>query len=180
LRLFRSHVRRRAHDRSGLCQAVAALGAFGQAEVGNFHGSVGGNEHVARLDVAMDDASVMCRLHGAGNLLDDSRCLARLERRAIESSLQGPAGAELGRQIRCSLTGAQLEDLNHARMLNGSDCLGFHHEPAVFLGTRQIARQDPLQSDQAIERDLSRLVDDAHGPAADLLQHLVPGHLRQR
>ena len=66
------------------------------------------------------------------------------------------------------------------RMIEVGGGLGFGAE-ALHVGRRsQLARQDHLQGDDAIQADLPGLVDHAHAAAGDLLQQLVIAEVANR
>ncbi len=57
--LLRREVRRRAHHQAVLGQVVFARHRLGDTEVGHLHLGVGGDQDVARLDVAVNHAIAM-------------------------------------------------------------------------------------------------------------------------
>ncbi len=61
--LLGRHVARRAHDLPGVRLALVHLQPLGQAEVGDLGDAVGGEEDIGRLEVAMDDAGPVGRVH---------------------------------------------------------------------------------------------------------------------
>ena len=64
--LFGSHVFNRA-DKVALGGVRVSTEEFGNTEVREFHGSVGGDEQVARLEVAMNHAMVVRALERTGH-----------------------------------------------------------------------------------------------------------------
>ena len=89
--LLRGHVARRAHDRAGRRQA-RFVQLLGQAEVRDLGRAVLRQQHVGRLQVAVNDPLLVGRLHGPGQRLDQPRRLGRRQRRAIEFLVQAPPG----------------------------------------------------------------------------------------
>ena len=77
LGLLGSHVAGRAHHLAG--QGVSRVGVqeLGQAEVADLGDTVGGQEDVAGLEVAMDDPGLVGGVDGAGEGLDQRGGLAR-------------------------------------------------------------------------------------------------------
>ena len=90
--LLRAHVRGRADDHAGLGEPLGVARAFqhlADAEVRHQHLAVGGEEHVLRLDVAMDDAVAVGVVQGGRGLARDPERVAHRE-----LLLAGEAGAE--------------------------------------------------------------------------------------
>src|SRR5690606_8511353 len=73
LGLLRREVGRRPHDRARLGEVVgvAAAHGAGDAEVGDLDLALGGDEHVARLDVAVHDAVAVGEVEGGGDVGGD-------------------------------------------------------------------------------------------------------------
>ena len=72
-RLLRRHVGQRPDHRAGLRDPGARLGfarvrQLGDAEVEDAHASAGGDDHVRRLQIPVDDAGAVRRGHGVGDL----------------------------------------------------------------------------------------------------------------
>ena len=94
--------------------------------------------------------------------------------------VQAAAGAELQREERLALVLADLVDLDDVGVLQAGDGLRLGAEAVALVAPGMAAGQDHLESDEAVESELPRLVDDAHAAAADLLHDLVTGHGRQQ
>ena len=96
----------------------------------------------------------------------------------VPSSLLVEAAAvdELQREEGQAVVLADLVDLHDVRVLQAGDGLGLGPEAGQLLGAGVVAGQDHLQGDDAVERELPGLVDDAHAAAAQLAQDFVAGH----
>ena len=64
--LLGSHVAGRAHDVAGLGLVIVRFQPLGQPEVGDLGCAVSGQEHVGRLEVAVDDPGLMRGVNGPG------------------------------------------------------------------------------------------------------------------
>ena len=78
-----------AHDRAGLGQALLGVDGPGDAEVGDLDGALVGDEDVAGLHVAVDDAVAMGVGEGGGHVGGD---------------LDGPVGVQRARPSAGSTT----------------------------------------------------------------------------
>ncbi len=79
LGLLGGEVRRRAHHGTGLGEVVLASNGHGDTEVGDLHVVVGGDEDVAGLHVAVDDAVAVGEPQGGGDVRSDGRGAPRGE-----------------------------------------------------------------------------------------------------
>ena len=68
LGLLGGEVGGRAHDRTGLGQALLGVDGPGDAEVGDLHLALVGDQHVARLHVAVDDPVLVGVAEGGGHV----------------------------------------------------------------------------------------------------------------
>ncbi len=79
--LFRRHVTGRAQDVTGLGQGLhvgpaSGLNPFRQAEIADLRLAFLGQQHVAWLQIAMNDAALVGEMHGPGQDFDELACLA--------------------------------------------------------------------------------------------------------
>ena len=127
----------------------------------------GAEQHIRRLDVAMDQAAGMRGVQRAADLVDDPRRPRRLERSGgTDQMAQVLAVDEPHRDVERPLVLARVVDRQHVRVV---DCrrrarLG-DEAPAEALVLCQV-RCDDLQRDRPVEVDLDRAVDNAHAAAA--------------
>ncbi len=189
--LFRRHVARRAYDRGGVGRVVAGSGKqLGYAEIGHvwFAGRV--EQDVGWLQVAMEHATLVRVVDGAGNLRDQAgdTCLrgrARPPRARIRA-----LRVRRDRVIGHALLEAPALDQSHAEVvlpvmltdvIDGNDVRMCEIAGGLGLGTKALDRPrrcqracgDGLQRHQAIQGTLACLEDHAHPAARDLLDQLV-------
>ena len=91
LGLLGGHVAGRAQDRLGRRQARFDVQDLGQAEVGDLGRAVGGEQDVARLQVAVDDPQPVRLGDAAGQRLDQRRRPPRRPGGAVEPPVQAAA-----------------------------------------------------------------------------------------
>jgi len=89
-RLLRAHVGERAHRSFGR-RGDGRVGDRGDSEVDHLRHTVGSDQHIARLEIAVDDAGAMRVLHCFGDRRDEQDALAD-----AELSLVGEARDGLG------------------------------------------------------------------------------------
>ncbi len=66
--LFRRHVTGCPHHAPGPCDGDTAIQTLGQAEVRDVRLLAGIKEDVLRLQVPVNDAALVCMIHGTGHL----------------------------------------------------------------------------------------------------------------
>ncbi len=71
-------------------------------------------------------------------------------------------------------------DRDDVRMLQARFGAGLAAETCQLFGAGVAARRHHLESDQALQRDFARLVDNAHAAAAEYAENLVTGNCRHR
>ena len=106
--------------------------ALGQAKVGDLGGPIGREQHVGRLQVAMDHLGLMRRVHGAGQD-STSSAAARPSGVPVQLAVEAAAGAKLQGEEGRALVLADLVDLHDVGVLQAGDGLGLDAE-AVVLG----------------------------------------------
>jgi hypothetical protein len=131
----------------------------------------------------MDDAALVGVVHGTGKRLDKLSGLLRRKGSTIESVGQAAAIAELQREIGKIIVLPDLINLHNIRMLQTSHSFGFGAKAGAILGARMATCQDHLERYQAIESDVSCLVNHTHPTTPQLRQDLVtanrPGDRRR-
>ena len=154
--LLRRHVGRRTHDGAGTRLIDVLVELLGQAEVGHLGHTVGRQQHVDRLQVAMNDALAVGRRDGLGQRLKHLRRPTRRLRRPGHLAGQTAALDELQREERQVLDLADLVDLHDVRMLQTGQQLRPRSGSAqvVLVGQRRIA--DHLQGDDAPQLEMPR------------------------
>ncbi len=176
--LFRSHVAGCAHDHLG--DGLALLIEFlGQTEVCHPRRTILGEQHVGRLQVAVDDALLVGHVHGPGDLLDQVGRLPRRQQLDLQLARQAPAGAVLQAEVRQALILADLVDLDNVRVPQPGHGPGLGAEPGALglVGVGPIA--DHLQGDDAVQLLVPGPVDDAHASPGQFDLDLVARQGRQ-
>ena len=171
-RLLRRHVRGRAEQRARAGQAAVGGRLAGEAEVGDDRppaAVVGAlDEHVGRLDVAVDDAEAVGLVQrdrevagDRGLVLDRHRRGGLRQRRAVD---------ELEREVRAAGDLADLVDPTHVGVIDAR--LGARLLGEAERGGR-IDAADQLERDPAAEPAVARPVHHAHAALAELALDLV-------
>jgi hypothetical protein len=178
-RLFGGHVLGRAQHGAGVRQAGVSARGLGQAEIRDPRRPGAINQDVGRLEVAVDDALDVGEMNGPGEDLDQAGGVARRVELAAHLCSQRVAVDPLHRQVGPAAPLSHLVDANYVGVADLSSQLGLVTEADELFCRRQFGGQHHLQSDRPIERQVLRLVDNAHAAAADLLAHVVAGHARK-
>ena len=150
---------------------------LGQPEVGDLGRAVTGQEHVGRLEVAVDDPGLMRGVNGPGQ---GRHQLGGRHARlgcAVQSGVEVASVEKLQRYERQAVHFADVVDLHDVRVPELGDRLGLDPEAGQMLRRRLAPANDHLERDQAVQPRLSGLVDDAHPAAAERSQDLVAGDL---
>ena len=173
-RLLRAEVVDGPERRAGQRQRGLRQGP-GDAEVGDLHAALAGHEHVAGLDVAVDEAAVMRGPQGARGLGDESRGGSRRER-AAPANDRGEVLAldELHDDERPDRVGAVVVDRDDARVVQGSGGLRLVPEAVVEVGIRPVLGPQDLDRDVALELVVAGPVDGRHAALPEQLDQPVP------
>ena len=153
--LLGSHVRRRADARAQLCQRrPAGAGArradgLGDAEIGH-DGDAAGDEHVVRLDVAVDDAALVRVGERLRHVAQDADDFADGERAVGEARAQRFAVDERHRVEGESVRIARGQHRDDVRVLQRRDRLDLALEALDADPLRQFGRQH-LDDDPPLE-----------------------------
>ena len=179
LGLLGGHVTGRPDDRPADRQGGGAFGPLHQPEIGHLGDVVAAQENVAGLDVAMDQAPRVRGRDAARQTLDQTRRAFRGQGSAVQPLLQAPPLQVFQLQVREPADLAEGVDLDHVRMLQLGDGLGFILKPLSRRGVGVRAGQDHLQRADAVEPDLPGLVNDAHPATAEFAQNFITGNGRR-
>ncbi len=181
--LFRGHVRGRADDGLGLGQAAFLLEALGQAEVGELRIARAVQQHVGRLEVAVQDAALVGVMDGAGQGRHQAgeACLlliggpVPLSRHLEfgEPASQAASFHELQGEVGLVVDLANVVDGDDVGMVQLGGGLGLDAEAAQGRARGGLPGQDHLEGHLAVEAHLPGPVDDAHAAAGDLAEQFV-------
>jgi hypothetical protein len=131
------------------------------------------DHHVGRLDVPVHHAARMAVVESVGHLDADVHDLAQRERPLADQVRQVRPGDERHDEEERTLVPPEVVDRDDRGVVHLRDNLSLAGKPLFQLG-RQISRRDQLDGDVAVQAGVSRPVDDAHSPAAELALDLVP------
>ncbi len=149
-----------------------------QAEVEEHEVSVGAEDQVRGLEVAMKEVVVVDRGQGVGDLQDPDPSLLGGRGTAPQDVVEGLARDEVHDQVEALLGLADLMDRDHARVADAGQELGLATKarPAVGVGPRQ------QELERALAREVRRGhgVDDAHSAPPELSLHFVVPDLHPR
>ena len=115
--LLRRHVAGAAHDDARLRQLAVVFHDLGQAEIGDPRLIGGVDEHVLRLQVAMQGAALMGEVDRLGDDLDVTRRPLRRERPLRDEGRQVAAVDQVHREVVLALMLADLVDRDDIRVL---------------------------------------------------------------
>jgi hypothetical protein len=142
----------------------------GQAEVGDLHLAVGGDQHVLGLDVAMDEAGRVRGRQGHEHLGEQLERPAGLHGRLVAHQVaQRAAGNVLHHQVGDLAVGALVEDGHDVTMVQLGGCLRLALEA---LGERLVVTEavvHDLDGHLATESLVGGLEDAGHAAARDAL-----------
>ena len=176
-RLFGAHVGGRAHHLARLGHLAVlhprVVSQPGQAEVQQPRVALAVNQDVGRLQVPVDDAALVGKGHGPGDLYHQAADGALVQ--SIPGHVLPDVAAlhVLHAEVRLAVHLAVLEDGNDPRVLEPRDGLRLALEPdAVLLGGEPAAEHD-LQHDNAFRLPLLGLVDRPHAAVPDGSEHLI-------
>ena len=127
--LLGGHVIGRTDDGSATGLIRVVPDAFGQAEVGDLGTTVGGQEDVGRLEVAVDDPLHMGGVDGAGEDADGPRGLSDVLRPAIDVGGETASVDEFEGEVREAADLADVVDLDDVGVLEAGEGLGLLVEP---------------------------------------------------
>ncbi len=174
--LLGSHVARCAQDGAGRRHARGAELPC-QAEVGDLGRAVLREQHVGRLEVAVQDALLMGDVHRPRQHLDDGRRLAGRQRRAAELFLETAARAVFQRIVGEPVVLADLVDLDDIAVLQPCDRLPLGAEALQVRRAGVSAAEDHLERHHLAEPLLPRPIDHPHAASAQHVEHGVAWHV---
>ena len=163
--LLGGHVRGGSRDRPAHGARVLAV-HLGQPEVGQDRLPLAVEEHVGRLDVAMDDALGVGVVEGVAERLQDVERLLGLQRLLGKPLLEGAVGHVLGDHVGLSVEVAEIEHREDVAVAEPGHRPGLPLEPlAGFLGVTEGRQQ--LDRGPALEARVVGAVDHAHAATSE-------------
>ncbi len=146
---------------------------FGQAEIEHLGVASLGNKDVRGLDVAVKDALGVGSIQRIGNLDGQRQNQLGFKGTAGNAVLQGEAVQKLHGDERLSIVLGDFVDGADVGMVEGGGCLCFTLEAGQGLGISGQFIGKKLQRYETMQREVFRLVDDAHPAAAEFLHDSV-------
>ena len=171
--LLRAHVNGTADGQSGRGQlGIVGIDQLGDAKIAEHRGAVLAKQDILRLDVAMDNASLVGVGQRHGDGFHDLQ--GALQAQALFDLLrQGPFREQLHGKIIVGAVRAEIVDRDDLRMLELGDDAPFLQKPigeALIVDPR---RFHDFQGDLATERFLNGEIDGGHTAFADLAHYRV-------
>ena len=146
---------------------------LGQPEIENLRVAAAGDEHIRRLDVAVDDPGGVRRLQRVGDLDRERQQQIDLERAPGDAMLQRRPVEELHDEERAAVVLADIVDGADVGVVQRRCGARLAAESLQGLGiVGEVGRQE-LQRDEALQPRILGFVDDAHAAAAQLLDDAV-------
>lgn len=149
----------------------------GDAEVGEDHAAVGAQQHVGRLDVAVDDADGVRGAQGTEDGDADAGGLRGLHRAALEDLVQGLAAHQLHDDPGQSVLHDDVMDRDGGRMVDASRGAGLAVEAVggpLMARVLRVAGQPRLfDGDFTVHQLVECPPDGAHTAGADALDQAV-------
>ncbi len=177
--LLRGHVAGCAHPRAALRQRGTALRAPREAEVTDLGRAVGGQQHVGRLEITVNDPSLVCCLYGRRQGCNQGRGLIRRHRRSRELLGQAAAVDKLHGVVRPSVRVTHVVDLHDVRVPQPRHRLRLALEPLPLVRACVRAGERHLQCNDAVQAQVAGPEDDAHATPAQQLLDFIAGNLGQ-
>ena len=146
-----------------------------QAQIGELGVALGRHEHVARLDVAVDDARLMGVLQPFRDLRDDVRRRLHAQWPAAANELpQVGAGHEFGDQVVHVAVVARIHRTDQLGVIETAEGLNLAGEIGDGLGRGTVAGQH-LDGHQAVQDRVFRLEYVPHAALAQRIDDAVAG-----
>ncbi len=179
--LLRAHVLRRPRDhvlRRERRPLVARVVDVGQAEVDHLHRGLrrrAGEEHVVRLEIAMDDAVRVRDLERVEELREDGHHLGQRRRRVVlvQPRRQGSPFEVLHHQVKGAAIGTEVEDAHRVGVVEQRRRVRLVPEAPHVVGHRRDGRVHGLDRDRDAEPEVEPLPHLAHAALTEEALQLV-------
>ena len=170
--LLRTHIR----DGANTCARSrdGRSGVLRQSEVDDLHDAVLSQDHVGRLDIAVNDLPSGCLLHTTTNLRSDIQRLGKVHDTLLDTLLKRVPFVVLHRNENTPVVGlTDLMNRTYVRVVERCRCFGFDQEslPGIRVCYQVVGQK--FDRNNAVETRISGLVDDAHATNTEPLQNLV-------
>ena len=173
--LLRRHVRRRPEDAGEAAKPGARV--VGDAEIEDPRVTAHVDEHVARLEVAVDDAALVGDRQRAGHVEGDLHRATDREGTLVDDRRQLRAGDQVHRVVGLPVEGeAHVVDPYDPRVDDLRREEGFDPQLVVLSVELRLVN---LERHVAVEAQLDGFVDRAHASGSEQLEDLVAGDLRR-
>ncbi len=184
-RLLGRHVVRRTQHGERLRHGAPTRQLLRDTEVGDLRFTVRVDENVARLEIAVQDAVLMRKVHRTGDAHHEASgtplsfegfgTVDWRGRRGIlaQPLLQTATFDQPRAEIVLAAGLAHFVDWNDVRVIELGGRFRLGTEALDHRGRRQRPSRDHLERDDTIQPDLSRAVDHPHAPARDFLDDFV-------
>ncbi len=164
----RRRQRRRVHhvgrDESGIArQGIGAGGVqLRQAEIEHLHRPVVGQFDIRRLEVAMDDPALVCRIERVGDLPRNRDHVARWQRTLRDALGQRGSVHELHRDRVVPVSLFDTVDLGDVRVIQRRKRLGLASEARDAIGIVLHEGREDLQRDVTLQLRIARTIHLTH------------------
>ena len=176
LELLRRHVGGRADQRRRVDLAGFAVRDPGDAEIEHLHEPAPRHHQVCRLDVPVDDASLMREAETVGHFVDDVELADRRKRRIVSDQRRERVAIDvLHGDIELTVVVADVVDGDDVGVLEPAGRLSFTHE-----ATAQVLAIDAqeFQRHVAVEHGVAGEVQHPHAPFPEESLDVVPPDAR--
>ena len=174
------HVAGRSQNGTGLSLPRFVLQSFRQTKVADLGQAIGGQQHIGRFQIAVEDAAIVSGLHGAGEDLNNPCRVMRWQRCAVGMFLEAASLQILQRHERQAVMLANGVNLHDVRVLQAGDRFGLDAEPGEIVLAGVCPGADHLDRDQTLQPHVAGFVNDAHPALPQHAKHLVSRQLRKR
>ena len=173
-RLLGRQVLHRAHHLAGRGQRNL-VGDPGNAEVRDLDAPLGRDEQVARLDVAVHQPGIVCRVQRGCRLRDDVEHLVGGQHALpLEDRRESLPRHELHDQIGASILFAVVEDVGDSLVVDERGMPSLGAEALQKSGVTEVLVFQDLDGDGAPDDQVGRLPDLTHPADGDPRRQLVP------
>jgi hypothetical protein len=156
------------------------LRQLGQSEIENFDAAVFGDKQIFWLQVAMDNALLMCRSQAMCDLQGIVERLAQCERASAQALAQGFALQQLGDNVGRAFVCADIKNCENVGMIQGGGGESLLLESTQAVSIDRYSRRQYFNGDLAFQAGIARAVDFAHSARAQRSDYFIRADLRAR